>query len=113
VTFLQRLRWLVALAGFCAACATAPPPPAGETQEQAWHRARIIEALVNGCAAQCPADVRCVDEYGLCWDPCAWRDSGADLETRRSIQKAAADFDPARTWLVQCKQPRGVVQASR
>jgi hypothetical protein len=112
VTFVQRLRWLVILAGFCAACATLPTPVTSETQEQAWHRARVVEAMVNGCAASCPADVNCVDEYGLCWTPCAWKQMGADLATRRSVQAAAVANDPKSAFFMECHRPPGTVQAA-
>jgi hypothetical protein len=113
VTFVQRLRWLIVLAGFCAACGTAPPlSPGGETNEEAWRRARFIEAIVNGCSAPCPSEGRCVDEWGLCWTPCAWEAQGKDPAARKSIQKAAQDHSPTSTFLVECTHPPGTVQAA-
>lgn len=94
------------------ACATAPPPPtpAGESKEDAWRRARIIEAAVNGCGIPCPNDGLCVDDYGLCWTPCAWQRS--DPAMRASLHRAALDADPARSFLLSCPEPRGRVQAA-
>lgn len=104
----MRLAALLLMLASCATASTAPPPSAGETQEQAWRRARVIQALLNGCAETCPADGLCVDDYGLCWTPCAWAQS--DETSRMSMHKAAMDLDPTSTFLMVCPRPRGAVE---
>lgn len=96
----------------CATVTPAPAPqPEGETQEEAWRRARHIEAMVNGCVRDCPdPDVRCVDDYGLCWSPCAWAKS--DEATRASLHMAALEMDPTSTFFIDCPAPpRGTLEA--
>lgn len=92
-------------------CATPVLPPAGESTEDAWKRSRMIEAALNGCSVPCPADKLCVDDYGLCWEPCAWQRSTP--AERESMHRAAMDTDPTSTFLMHCPQPRGTVEASR
>jgi hypothetical protein len=101
---------LAAIALLLASCATAPP--AVDSQADAWHNARLVEATVNGCGEPCPAAGRCVDDYGLCWTPCAWQHS--DEAERTMLHRIALETDPTRAFLMQCNQPSSsAVEASR
>lgn len=71
----------------------------------------MIEAAINGCSVPCPADALCVDDYGLCWSPCAWQRSTP--AERESMHRAAMDADPTSSFLMRCPQTRGTVEASR
>lgn len=94
------------------ACASTPPPPVASQPDEAWRRARMIEASVNGCGASCPADGRrCVDDYGLCWTRCAWERTGHDAADRAELQRAAFEIDPTRAFLIECRQPANAVEA--
>ena len=106
---IRRLRWLIALAGAvgCFACATAPPP----VEPDAWHTARVVEALVNGCSQPCPSDEKCIDDFGLCYTPCAWK--VLDAAERKALHESALATDPTRTMLIDCRQPTGIVEARR
>ncbi|HVQ52891.1 MAG TPA: hypothetical protein VMS92_22880 [Mycobacterium sp.] len=89
----------------------AVPSPSPDTQGDGWRMARMVEAAVNGCEKPCPADVVCVDDYGLCWTPCAWgRSTPAE---REAMHKAAMDADPTSTFILRCPETRGLVEARR
>jgi len=92
-----------------ASCAIAPAPAA---PVDSWRQARMIEALVNGCSRSCPADdENCVDEYGLCYTPCAWGILSA--AERKALHESAMETDPSRTFLIDCLRPEGQIEAAR
>lgn len=108
----MRLLALLLLVSCAAGNQTTIKQPDGETKEQAWHRARVIEAAVNGCTTPCPADVRCIDDYGLCFTPCGWAQTSEAM--RASLHIAALDADPTSSFLIDCpRPPRGMLEASR
>lgn len=110
------MRFLAPVLLAALSCAPLQPPttPPAETQEQAWHRARVIEANVNGCAGDCPpSGASCVDDYGLCWTKCAWEHVGHDETVRTLLHQAATSADPTRSFLVECPAPPGGLEALR
>ena len=94
------------------ACAVSPPVVRPDVQADAWHTSRVVEALVNGCERPCPdADRNCIDDYGLCYTPCAW--GILDAAERKALQQSALETDPTRTFLIDCRRPVGAIEASR